>query len=449
MARLTRRKLLCTHPRRGGRRRRPARRDPALARRRLDRGRGHDRRTTPTRATTARPRLVPRHGRQRPQRLRPARDPPRLRPREDDRAARRPHAARVRAQGHAEGHRGRARRHVRRLGLQRPHPRPDAARRRGRPRPGEVHATRRPTRTRSTSTACTRRAWTASRATAPATSCPAAATVYEFDAEPFGLHLYHCHVRPLAEHIGKGLYGAFIIDPKQGREPADEMVMVMHGLDTNFDGENEIYAVNGIGFAYMDPPVRVKRNELVRIHLVNVTEFDPINSFHVHGNFFHYFPTGTSLQPVELTDTVMQCQGQRGILELQLPARRALHVPRPPVRVHRARLAGLLRGRGLTRMAASATTDRTGRAPVWLLGLVPLLLIVAALDRLRPARRPRPDRAQRRPDRGGLGRAHGPQAGDDRDDDPQRRARRGQDRAGAGQRRLRPLQPAPRRRSAG
>ncbi|HEV2062566.1 MAG TPA: multicopper oxidase domain-containing protein, partial [Solirubrobacteraceae bacterium] len=148
---------------------------------------------------------------------------------------------------------------------------------------------------------------------------PGQTTVYEFDAEPFGMHLYHCHVRPLAEHIQKGLYGAFVIDPKQGREDADELVMVMHGLDTNFDRENEIYAVNGIGFAYMDPPVRVKRGELVRIYLANLTEFDPINSFHVHGNFFHYFPTGTSLQPVELTDTVMQCQGQRGILELRFP----------------------------------------------------------------------------------------------------------------------------------
>jgi FtsP/CotA-like multicopper oxidase with cupredoxin domain len=37
---------------------------------------------------------------------------------------------------------------------------------------------------------------------------------YEFEAEPFGLHLYHCHAFPLAEHISKGLYGAFIIDPK-------------------------------------------------------------------------------------------------------------------------------------------------------------------------------------------------------------------------------------------
>ena len=148
---------------------------------------------------------------------------------------------------------------------------------------------------------------------------PGGRTVYEFDAEPFGLHLYHCHVRPLAEHIGKGMYGAFIVDPKEGRPEADEMVMVMHGLDTNFDRQNEIYAVNGVGFAYMDPPVRVRQGELVRIYLVNTTEFDPINSFHLHGNFFEYFPTGTSLRPVEFTDTIMQCQGQRGVLEIRFP----------------------------------------------------------------------------------------------------------------------------------
>ena len=144
-------------------------------------------------------------------------------------------------------------------------------------------------------------------------------TVYEFDALPFGLHLYHCHVRPLAEHIAKGLYGAFLIDPKEGREDADEMVMVMNGFDTNFDRANEVYAANTIGFAYMDKPRRVKRGELIRVYLVNVLEYDLINSFHLHGNLFDYIPTGTSLKPSELTDTVMLCQGQRGILEWRFP----------------------------------------------------------------------------------------------------------------------------------
>ncbi len=149
---------------------------------------------------------------------------------------------------------------------------------------------------------------------------PGRSTVYEFDALPFGLHLYHCHVRPLAEHIAKGLYGAIIIDPKDERPQADELVMVMNGFDTNFDRTNELYAVNTIGFAYVDRPVRVKRGELVRLYLVNVLEYDLINSFHLHGNFFHYFPTGTSTTPTEFTDTVMMCQGQRGILEMRFPS---------------------------------------------------------------------------------------------------------------------------------
>jgi manganese oxidase len=148
---------------------------------------------------------------------------------------------------------------------------------------------------------------------------PGGTTVYEFDAEPFGLHLYHCHAAPLAAHITKGLYGAFVIDPKQGRPDADELVMVMNGFDTNFDRSNEVYAANSIPFAYLDEPIAVARDGLVRLYLVNVLEYDLINSFHLHGNLFDYFPTGTSLQPSELTDTVMQCQGQRGILEMRFP----------------------------------------------------------------------------------------------------------------------------------
>jgi FtsP/CotA-like multicopper oxidase with cupredoxin domain len=139
---------------------------------------------------------------------------------------------------------------------------------------------------------------------------------YEFDAEPFGLHLYHCHVFPLARHIAKGLYGTFIVDPKQGWPAVDhEFVMVMNGIDVDFDDENDFYAVNTIPFHYQKHPIPIKVGEQVRIFLVNILEFDPINSFHLHANFFDYYPTGTSMTPSEYTDTIMQAQAQRGILE--------------------------------------------------------------------------------------------------------------------------------------
>lgn len=151
--------------------------------------------------------------------------------------------------------------------------------------------------------------------------------VYEFDAEPAGLHLYHCHQMPLRKHIAKGLYGVYIVDPKEPRPPAREMVMVLNGFDTNFDGENEIYAVNTIPFAYQKRPIRVRRGELQRIYLVNVLEFDLVNSMHLHGNFFHVYRTGRGRAPSEFTDTLMMCQGERHVLEFtyELPGPYMFH----------------------------------------------------------------------------------------------------------------------------
>ncbi|NNE22666.1 MAG: multicopper oxidase domain-containing protein [Rhizobiales bacterium] len=158
---------------------------------------------------------------------------------------------------------------------------------------------------------------------------------YEMPAKPFGCHLYHCHAFPLKRHMHKGLYGAFIIDPDPALHPehADvarsrllgspenakwqEFVMVMNGFDTNFDEENEVYAVNSIAFAYAQKPIRVEKERPIRVYLVNVTEFDPVNSLHLHANFFNYFDHGTTLTPTLVTvDTIMQCQAQRGIVEI-------------------------------------------------------------------------------------------------------------------------------------
>jgi manganese oxidase len=154
---------------------------------------------------------------------------------------------------------------------------------------------------------------------------------YEFTAEPFGCHLYHCHSTPLKRHIHKGLYGAYVVNPDPARrgdaararhpdhpESAEwqELVMVMNAFDTTFDAANEVYAVNTVAFHYMKHPIEIDKRRPVRVYLVNVTEFDLINSFHLHGNFFDYYDPGTQLEPTLRTvDTVMQAQGQRGILE--------------------------------------------------------------------------------------------------------------------------------------
>jgi FtsP/CotA-like multicopper oxidase with cupredoxin domain len=144
---------------------------------------------------------------------------------------------------------------------------------------------------------------------------PGESFTYDFIAEPFGTHLYHCHSSPLALHISRGLYGAFIVDPRRGRPDAHEMVMVMNAFDTNFDSDNDIYALNTVAFAYMNGPIEINAGELQRAHVINITEFDAINSIHLHANFFHLYRTGTSLRPDGYTDTISMGQGERHMIE--------------------------------------------------------------------------------------------------------------------------------------
>ena len=144
---------------------------------------------------------------------------------------------------------------------------------------------------------------------------PGGKFVYEFTAEPFGVFPYHCHVQPLEEHIQRGLYGVYIVDPKTPRPPADEMVMVMNGYDTDFDAENNFYTVNGISNYYMHYPIDIQKDKPIRIYLVNMLEFDQINNFHLHANLFNFYRSGTSLIPDEYTDAVTMGQGERGIME--------------------------------------------------------------------------------------------------------------------------------------
>lgn len=140
---------------------------------------------------------------------------------------------------------------------------------------------------------------------------------YEFEALPVGVHPYHCHVMPLEEHIVHGLYGVYIVDPKEGRPPADEMVMVLNGFDTDFDTENNFYAANSIPFYYQHHPIQINVDELIRVYVVNMVEFDPINNLHLHGNLYHYYPTGTDTVPSTYTDMITLSQTERGIMEFK------------------------------------------------------------------------------------------------------------------------------------
>jgi FtsP/CotA-like multicopper oxidase with cupredoxin domain len=203
---------------------------------------------------------------------------------------------------------------------------------------------------------------------------------YFFDAFPHGVYPYHCHVDPVADHINRGLYGMLIIDPPSPRSEANEMIMLMNGYDFNYEQEggtfielperenedqieeednsneeeqqdesneeesgdedsegqeveevqpeaveeerdNEIYTVNGKAFEYMHYPINIEIGKPQRIYLVNMLEFDLVNSFHLHAGMFNYSSSGTYLsdQNKIFTDIVTLGQGDRGIIEFKPP----------------------------------------------------------------------------------------------------------------------------------
>jgi FtsP/CotA-like multicopper oxidase with cupredoxin domain len=207
---------------------------------------------------------------------------------------------------------------------------------------------------------------------------PGGSFVYEFTAQPYGVFPYHCHVDPIADHINRGLYGMFIIDPKTPRQQMTEFAMLMNGYDMNFDQEgpvtiptveesnsdqqsgksdesqdkfsssdnkklkettevqkndvkdgpsaeaddverdNEIYTVNGKAFDYMTHPIAIQAGKPYRIYLVNMLEFDLVNSFHMHGAMYNYTIAGTEEKPNYTTDLVTLAQGDRGIIEFKM-----------------------------------------------------------------------------------------------------------------------------------
>jgi FtsP/CotA-like multicopper oxidase with cupredoxin domain len=180
---------------------------------------------------------------------------------------------------------------------------------------------------------------------------PGKSFTYEFVAQPYGVYPYHCHVNPVADHINRGLYGMMIIDPKEPREQMVEMVMTMNGYDMDYDSEgtvappsmaeirgeeereedeerdNEIYTVNGKAFDYMDNPIPLNAGEKYRIYLLNMVEFDLVNSFHLHGDMISYIPGGTQYESSQVNDVIELGQANRGIMEFDYsnPGRYMFH----------------------------------------------------------------------------------------------------------------------------
>lgn len=123
---------------------------------------------------------------------------------------------------------------------------------------------------------------------------------WAFVAKHPGAYMYHCGTPKILMHIGAGLYGAMIVDPKEEWSEAQELILVQSDIYLN-DGPGEVHipdyekmvgggamdyvVFNGHASQYVDEPIKVRVGEPVRIFVVNAGP-NVWSSFHVVGTVF-------------------------------------------------------------------------------------------------------------------------------------------------------------------
>lgn len=129
---------------------------------------------------------------------------------------------------------------------------------------------------------------------------PGEELTWSFVARHPGAYMYHCGTPEVLMHIGAGMYGTIIVDPKEGWSPAQELILVQSDLytmdgadgvkvpDTSrmLGGKDMDYVVfNGHASQYVDEPIHVRVGEPIRIFVVNAGP-NVWSSFHVVGTIF-------------------------------------------------------------------------------------------------------------------------------------------------------------------
>ena len=132
---------------------------------------------------------------------------------------------------------------------------------------------------------------------------PGESFTFRFKASDPGVFMYHCGTKPVLAHIANGMYGAIVVQPKEGLPAVDnEYVLVASEWYLNGDGIKEPASLdmakarammpdwttfNGYANQYVNHPLTAKPGETTRFYVVAAGPTLDTN-FHV---------VGTTLRP--------------------------------------------------------------------------------------------------------------------------------------------------------
>ena len=158
-------------------------------------------------------------------------------------------------------------------------------------------------------------------------TAPGHESVFSFKALNRGLFVYHCATAPVGMHIGNGMYGLILVEPKEGLAKVDHEYYVMQG-DFYTKGRNgepglqpfdmekavheqpEYVVFNGaVGSLTGDNALKAKVGDTVRLFVGNGGP-NLVSSFHIIGEIFDaVYVEGGGLKNTNVQTTLIPAGG--------------------------------------------------------------------------------------------------------------------------------------------
>ena len=167
-------------------------------------------------------------------------------------------------------------------------------------------------------------------------TAPGHSSQFSFKALNPGLYVYHCATAPVGMHVGNGMYGLILVEPKSGLPPVDKEYYVMQGefyttgrfgdeglqyFDQNKAVEERpTYVVfNGaVSSLVGDKAITANVGEKVRIFVGNGGP-NLISSFHVIGEIFdHVYVEGGTVPSQQNVQTTLIPAGGSAIVDFKV-----------------------------------------------------------------------------------------------------------------------------------
>src|SRR5262245_8730362 len=167
-------------------------------------------------------------------------------------------------------------------------------------------------------------------------TAPGHASQFSFKALNPGLYVYHCATAPVGMHVGNGMYGMILVEPKEGLPPVDREYYIMQGdfytvgkygdeglqqFDMNKATEEKpTYVVfNGsVGSLVGDKAITAKIGETVRLFIGNGGP-NLVSSFHVIGEIFdNVYQEGGILPSQKNVQTTLIPAGGSAMVDFKL-----------------------------------------------------------------------------------------------------------------------------------